>query len=173
VQQNHAGSAAACRFFVFVSPATVVGECPCAKKIWLRGGRRRIVHQHHEDLAAIVGVAFVIVPLLLGSINAVTDKNQIGIDVDSSVCAPVNATKSSANLKLSLPLAPEIVKRRRRICFYTDERHRLKETAILAGALSPSASKLRRDVLRRKLTTARACTASFEHVVRKKLDVSF
>src|SRR5215208_2894405 len=82
MKQDCSSRSASCSFFVLVSPAAVVSERFAAEEICFFGRCRRIVDQHHEDLATIISVVFVIVPTLLAGLNAVTDENQLGIDVD-------------------------------------------------------------------------------------------
>ena len=82
MQQDRSRRATTSSLFILVSPAAVVSECFAAKEIWLGRSRRRIVNQYHEDLAVVISVALVIVPTLLRRIDAVTDENEIGVDVD-------------------------------------------------------------------------------------------
>src|SRR5437867_463001 len=53
VQEDRTDGAPAGGFFVLVSPSPVISETTAPKKIGLFFRRRRIVYQHHENLAAI------------------------------------------------------------------------------------------------------------------------
>src|SRR4026207_1906139 len=88
MEQNRSRRAAARCFFVLVGPTPVVSERLGAKQTWLGGSCGRIVHQHHEDLAAIISRAFVVVPTLLRRLDTVTHEDEICIDVNVlSLCA--------------------------------------------------------------------------------------
>ena len=84
VDDQDAGGALFSSDLVLVRPAAVVGhgataECFWIELRWVRGvGHRRIVHQHDERLALDVH-AFVVIPVVFGSDNAVADEHQIGI----------------------------------------------------------------------------------------------
>src|SRR5713226_961183 len=80
VLQDRADRAAACGFLVFVSPSPFVSERAAAEKVWFFFGSGWIIDQHHQNLAAIIfRRPFVVVPPLLRRVNAVADKNQLGI----------------------------------------------------------------------------------------------
>ena len=78
VDENHADCAFARGFFVFVSPAAVVGERFAFEKFRIVGGR--LVHQHEQHFAVNVD-ALVVVPAIFGGFDAVADVDDIGIDV--------------------------------------------------------------------------------------------
>src|SRR5438094_10308918 len=80
MQQQRAGCPPTRSLFIFVGPATVISQPASAEQIRLFFGRRWIVDQHHQNLAAIIfRRSFVIVPFLFGSIDAVTDKYEVSI----------------------------------------------------------------------------------------------
>src|SRR5437867_12840856 len=80
MQQQPAGCPPTRSLSIFVGPATVISQPASAEQIRLFFGRRWIVDQHHQNLAAIVfRRTFVIVPLLFGSIDAVADKYEVSI----------------------------------------------------------------------------------------------
>ena len=82
MQQDGTGGPATSCFFILVSPTAVVSERFAGEKVRFVSRGRRIVDEHHEDLAPIIGVAFVVVPTLFGRLDAVTDEDEIGVDVN-------------------------------------------------------------------------------------------
>src|SRR4029079_4293313 len=84
MEENNASGASPCGLFIFISPAAVICECFSTEQIWFFRSGRRIIYEHHQHLATVViGLTFIVIPPLVRRRNAVTDKNQISINVDS------------------------------------------------------------------------------------------
>jgi hypothetical protein len=172
VEQDCSEGSASRSFLVFVGPAAVVRERFAAKEIRIRGGRRWIVHQHHENLAAIISVgALVIVPALLRGVDAITNKNQVSIDVNRLRLRSGKGNEIVGKLESLSSTRARDRQRCSRIRFHTDQRNRLKETSVLTCAFCAHTFELRGDIFSCDLTTTSACAAAFKQIVSEKLDV--
>src|SRR4029453_776034 len=82
MEQYGASCSASSSFFIFVRPATVVSQCLTAEEIWFLGCCRWIIYQHHQDFVFVVaGITLVIIPPLLGSVDAIPYEDQVGVDI--------------------------------------------------------------------------------------------
>ena len=77
MNQDGADGPLALGFFVFVGPAAVVGERLSFEKLGIGGGR--LADQHEHYFALHVG-ALVVIPIVLGSFNAVADEDDGSVD---------------------------------------------------------------------------------------------
>ena len=173
MQQNRARCATPRGFLVFVCPAAIISERPPAKQIWLFFRRRRIIDQHHQNLAAIIfGRAFVVIPLLLRRIDTVTDENQWRLNDYVPHLRSCECHKIIGELKRFTLLAVCDVQLSFRIGFDANERYRLPKTSLGRGAFETHRFELFRDIKRREFAAARASAATFQSIVRKKFDMS-
>ena len=78
MDQQHSDSALAGGLFVFVRPATVVGESLAFEEFGIVG--RRLVDQHQQNFATNVDT-LVVVPVVLRSFNAVSHEDDLGVHI--------------------------------------------------------------------------------------------
>jgi hypothetical protein len=173
VQKDYARRAAPRRLFVLVRPAPVIGQCARAEKVGLVGGCGRIVHEHDQNLIAIIrGRALVIIPALLRCVDAVTDKDQIGVHRDVLGLRSREGDEILRELEALFFIAARDGEHRLRVGIDTHERDGLKETAIRSASFKAQRLELRRYIFGGQLAAARSRSASFEQVVGKIFDMS-
>src|SRR5260370_4744914 len=135
MQQNRAHGATAGGLLVFVWPAAIISERSASKQIRLFFRCRRIVDQHHQNLAAIIfRRSLVVIPLLLRRIDAIADKNQISLDRNMFGLCARESDKIIAKLKPLVLLWSIYAQFRFGISLHTYERHRLPKTSLRTGA---------------------------------------
>ena len=96
VDQNDADGAFARRLLIFISPAAVVGERLALEEFGVVGGR--LVDEHEQNFSADVGV-LEIVPLVFGSLNAIADEDDVGINVVGLVLGFIHGDDVVAQLE--------------------------------------------------------------------------
>src|SRR5712691_5496383 len=172
VQEDRADRAAARSFLVFVSPSPFVSERAAAEKVWFFFGSWWIVDQHHQNLAAIIfRRPFVVVPLLLRRIDAVAYKNQLGIHRNVFGLRAREGHEIIGEFERFCFIWSVDAQLSFRVGFHTDERNWLPETSFRARAFQAHPFKLFGGVHRGQFPAARAGAATFQTIVRKKLDV--
>src|SRR5260370_30389167 len=84
-------------FFEFVCPAPIIGERLAGEKPGIIG--RRFVGHHHKHFAFEVDI-FIVVPLVLGSINAIADENKVGVNIAAGILGLIGGNILFARLQL-------------------------------------------------------------------------
>ena len=152
-------------FFVLVRPAAVVGERFALEEIRVVGFR--LAHKQQRHFALQVH-AFVVVPLVFGSGDAVAHKDDRRVEVRHGRLTLVAGY-----------VVVEILQRHRRAVLrnegegglrqrlHTDHRDVLKVGALVAGRLQPIALELRRNPVGRRVATLLTRATSFQFVAGK------
>ena len=152
------------RLFIFVSPAAVVGEGLAFEEF--RIVRGRFVDQHEQNFSAYV-LAFVVVPVVLGRLNSVSHKNNVGINIGLGLLRVVvsNVLVERAQIHgLALP------GHERKLSFGerrdSDQGHSLHVCAVISGRLQAVFGELGGNIFRGDLAAALARPASLQQIVR-------
>src|SRR5438034_1085174 len=166
VDQDRAQRAAARRLFELVRPTTIIGQSPTVED-----GRileARIVHEHHEHLAANIR-ALVVVPLPLACLDAVADEHDLAIrdDVTLRPLSPRDEIIEISEGPGRATLAPH----QRRVRGHADECYGLEVGAVATRGLQAERLELDRDVLRGQSAAARRRGAALEQVIGEVLEM--
>jgi hypothetical protein len=167
VNDQHTECAATRCFFVFVGPATIVGEGLTLEEFFVAGGR--LVDDDENDFAFHVG-AGVIVPVVLRRVNAVSHKHNRRIEVCRRLAGFIFRHDLAAVSEFDRLAARRHESEFRFVLdgMHGDERHFLEVAAVIAGGFEAVESELRFDVFGGKLSTARAGSSAFEQIEREK-----
>src|SRR5204863_8045636 len=104
---------------------------------------RRIVNQHHENLAAIIfRRPFVVIPLLLWSVDSITDEHQLSIYVDVLSLRASERDEVVSKLKRFASLRAVDAQLSFRIRLNAHQRDWLLETSFRTRAFQPHRFKL-------------------------------
>jgi len=168
-------SAAAGGFFVFVGPATVVGERFAVEEFLVVRGR--LVDDDEGNFAVEVDVfsvgAGVVVPFVLGRVDTVSDKDDGSVEVGGGLTGLVLGDDLRAVRKIDILAAGWD---EGELCFFLDgvdgdERDLLEEGVVFAGGLKAFESELSGDVFCGELVAAGTGAAPFHEIEREEADV--
>src|SRR5579885_1417645 len=167
VNDEHAQSAFARCLFVLVSPSTVVGHGLAFEEAVVSG--RRLVDNHQQYFAFHVH-AGVVVPVILGGIDAVANEDDRRVDISrrcSGLILGYEVFAVSERNRLTI-LRHELGFGLVFNSMHGIERHFLKIGPVVACGFYAVQSKLCSNVFSGNLRAALAWTASFEEITCKK-----
>ena len=157
-------------FFIFISPAPVVGERASGEEFGIV--RRRLVGEQHHDFAADVD-ALVVVPLILRRGDAMAHEHGIGLEFGQRFLLVSYANEVVEPAKGDLVAAGGCSRELgRRLRVDAGQGEFLKVSAVIAGRLGSQQRELRGDVLGGEFAAARADASAFEQIAGQKLHVS-
>ena len=165
MDQNHAHRALARRFFVLIHPASVVSQRLAFEKF--RIIRRRLVHQHQQHFAVNIH-AFVIVPVVFRSLNAIAHINNFRVHIGLRLLGLVES-----HIFIQRPqihrrtLLRHQRKLRLRLRSDSHQRHLLQVGPVVAGRFQSIFGKLRCHIFCCNVTAALPRAAPFQQIVRK------
>ena len=164
MDEEYAHRAPARRFFVFVRPASVVGQRLAFEE--LRIVRGRLVHQHEQHFPAHVRV-FVVVPVVLRGMNAVADVNDGRVDVGLRLLRLVIRDVVVEDFQSHTRTARRHQRKRRFLRRRdTDHRDLLQIGAVVTHRLQTVKRKLGCYVFRSDISPTLPGTTSLEQIVR-------
>src|SRR5688572_11949291 len=141
---------------------------PALEEIRLRGARRRVVDEHDQRLPPHVEV-FVIVPAVLRSIDAVSHKDDLGIELSGRVLRLVHPDELVEVSKGThgRPAVPHEGDRALcRVVAESEQTHLLEVGVVVAGRRETHHFDLAGEILSHDCIAPRARTASFEEIAR-------
>ena len=164
MDEEYAYRAPARRFFVFVRPASVVGQRLAFEELGIVRGW--LVHQHEQHFPAHVRV-FVVVPVVLWGMNAVADVNDGRVDVGLRLLRLVIRDVVVEDLQ-GHPRPACWDERKRRFLRRRDTDHRdlLQIGPVVTRRLQTVKRKLGCDVFCGDISPTLPGTTSLEQVVR-------
>ena len=166
MDQDRADGALAGRFFVFVHPATVIGEGSAGKEFGIVGGR--LVDQHEQDFAFEVGT-FVVVPVVFGGFDAVAHVNDVGIDIRFGLLSLIVGYVLVERLEVErLPAGGDQREASVGAGREADHGDFLHIGAVFAGGLQAIERELGGNVFGGQVAATLAGAASFEKIVGKE-----
>ena len=175
VNDEHAHSAAACGFFIFVGPATVVGEGFAREEFLVVRGR--LIDDDQSDFALEVNLfavcVGVVVPAVFGRMNSVANKNDWRIDVRHRLAGLVFGDDVGAINEID-GLALHRHEEESRLVLdgvNSDKWYALEIGAVVTCGLDAGKSKLSGDVFGCEFAAASSGAPAFEQVKRKKANM--
>ena len=169
MDENHAHCAFARCFFIFVSPAPVIGQRFAFEKFGIV--RWRLIHQHQQHFAAHIH-ALVVVPVIFRSFDAVAHIDNFGIDIGLRLLGLIVGDILVERLQIHrrAVLGQQHKLGLRQSCD-SHQRNLLQVRSVVAGRLQSVFGKLCGYIFGCDVAAALAGAAAFEQIMRQKADM--